>query len=342
LTADQIRQAGVRLAEVQLRPMGQEIPLSGRMAFSDLHSSKVLPPVAGRVIAIHAAPGQSVKQGQPLVTVLAPEVGGFAADLARARADLRATQLDYERERDLIATQATSQREYQQALYTYQKAQADLARAEERTRLFRRGSRVAQSYVVRSPIDGEVVARNVNPGMELQGQYSSGGAVPEMFVIGLRDPLWVLLDVFEQDLGRVQVGAPLTVRSYADQQVEHRGTVEWISGALDPATRTARIRATLANPDGRLKPEMLVSARVSTPPRPQLALAEKAVVRLRGETVVFVDAGRSPDGRIRLGRRVVEVAEDAAEDGYMPVLRGVGRGQRVVVSGGLLLSTQAQ
>ena len=90
--------------------------------------------------------------------------------------------------------------------------------------------------------------RNINPGIEVQGQYS-GGATQELFTIGEIDKVWVLADLYEMDLARVQVGAPaaVTVVAYPDKVFE--GKVDWVSGMLDPTTRTAKVRCTFDNPD---------------------------------------------------------------------------------------------
>src|SRR5207302_869281 len=114
---------------------------------------------------------------------------------------------------------------------------------------------VTQRFSLRSPIDGEVVARAANPGTDVQGQLS-GGAAPELFTIGSLDSVWAFADVYEADLARVTLGASVRVKVIAYPDRSFPGRIEWISSTLDPVTRTARLRCTLGNPDRALLPEM--------------------------------------------------------------------------------------
>src|SRR5262249_15380098 len=151
---------------------------------------------------------------------------------------------------------AGSQRDFETAQDNHRKAKAEMERARHKAALFRRaaGDDVTQGFTLRAPIEGEVIARNVNPGVEVQGQYSGGTAV-ELFTVGELDSVWVLADVFEMDLARVRRGAPVTIKVVAYPDRAFQGQVDYITGALDPTTRTARIRCSIANPDRALKPE---------------------------------------------------------------------------------------
>ena len=115
------------------------------------------------------------------------------------------------------------------------------------------------------------------------------------------------------------------------------GTVDWVSSTLDPTLHTARIRCRIQNPERLLKPEMYATVSLAIRSAPQVALPKGALVRLGGQTLVFVEKGRTEDGRMRFERRPVSVDEDVTGDFY-PVARGVTAGETVVVDGALLLS----
>ena len=200
-------------------------------------------------------------------------------------------------------------------------------------------SKRTQNYVLRSPIDGQVVARAVTPGMEVQGQYS-GGSAPELYTIGNLNTVWVVADVFEVDLPRVRIGAPVTVIVISYPGKIFNGKVDWISGALDPATRTAKVRCTIDNRDQSLRPEMYASVSIATDATPKLAVPRTAVVRLGDQMVAFVDRGSAPNGMRRFERRVIDVDETQAGT-FVPVLRGLAPGEKVVSSGAVILSGSA-
>ena len=95
--------------------------------------------------------------------------------------------------------------------------------------------------------------RNINPGIEVQGQYS-GGATHELFTVGELDKVWVLADLYEMDIARVHVGSPAVVTVVAYTDKVFKGKVDWVSGMLDPNTRTAKVRCTFDNPEQRFSP----------------------------------------------------------------------------------------
>jgi multidrug efflux pump subunit AcrA (membrane-fusion protein) len=176
----------------------------------------------------------------------------------------------------------------------------------------------------------------MNPGAEVQGQYSGGAAV-ELFTIGELDSVWVLAEVFEMDLGHVRKGAPVTLKVVAYPDRVFSGKVDYISDSLDPVARTARVRCSVKNPTRELKPEMYATVSIGVAGSEVPALARAAVLHIADQTVIFVEAGTTPDGRLKFARRVVAVDETEGAS-YVPIVRGVAVGERVVSKGGILLS----
>jgi cobalt-zinc-cadmium efflux system membrane fusion protein len=320
----------------------QELPVfvetTGRVAFDDNKVSHVFSPVTGRVLEIYAQFGDTLKKGAALASIDSPDVGVASAELDKARADLVAAEREYLRQKELYDAHAAAQKDFEAARDAFRKALADDERAQKKAQLLRAGSieRVTQHYVLRSLIDGEVVGRNITPGLEVQGQYS-GGNSQELFTIGALDTIWVTADVFEMDLADVKGGQPVSVKviSYPDRTFD--GAVDWVSGTIDPATRTARARCTIQNPERLLKPEMYASASIRTSDKKALVVPRRAILRLGDQVVVFVDIGRADDGREKFSRRLVTVNGEAPGD-VLPITKGVELGERVVVDGALLLS----
>src|SRR5262249_48199759 len=219
----------------------------------------------------------------------------------------------------------------------YLNAKAELERAQRKAKLLRKAGldSVTLEYKLPSPIDGEVIMRGANPGLEIQGQYSGGAAV-ELFTIGELDQVWVLADVFEMDLPRVKMGAQVTVNVLAYPSDSFTGQVEWISGALDPISRTAKVRCSIKNSDSKLRPEMFGTATIAVEPDSKLAVKRSAVLLMGEQPVVFAQVGTSADGRLRFQRRPV-YAEEITGGDYLPLKAGLDRGDQIVVSGGVLL-----
>ena len=338
LTETQMRDAKISVEPVDEQDVDDTIVTSGKVAFDDARVAHIFSPVTGRVTRIDATLGQHVKKGDVLAVIDSPDLGNASADVGKAQADEIAAENDYHRKKSLFDQHAASQADVEQAEDKYHTAQAELSRAREKLRLLKGGDGnfVSQGFPLTSPIEGEVMSRNVSPGIEVQGQYGGGTAV-ELFMVGEIDKVWVFADVYEMDVARVKIGSPVQVKIVAYPNRVFNSTIDWISGTLDPQTRTVRVRCSFDNPDKLLKPEMYATVTISVDQKKSLALPHDAIVRMGDQTVVFVDVGKTPDGRMKFERRPVSV--DLGESNkWVPVDHGVEKGQRVVVSGGILLS----
>jgi cobalt-zinc-cadmium efflux system membrane fusion protein len=340
LAPEQVAAAKLVVEPLEPQPVGGVVVASGRVTFDDLHVSHVLSPVTGRVVKIEAEPGQYVKRGAPLVLIESPDVASAFSDLAKAQADFNAAEKEANRQRELFDLHAGSQRDLEAAQAAHNKAKAELDRSKKKTRILRGNpaDHSNQIYTLRAPIDGEVIARNVNPGAEVQGQYS-GGTDVELFTIGDLDSVWVLGEIFEMDLRRVKAGTDCLASVVTYPGRVFRGQADWVSNTLDPATHTSRVRCKIANPDRALKPEMYATVTLPVDRQTALAIPRSALLRLGEQTVVFVEVGNAPDGRLRFERRPVVVNEELGNE-YLPVQRNLAKGERVVVSGAILLSAK--
>ena len=249
LTPQQVKDAHIEIEPTGDRPVGGLVRAAGRVTFDDLRVGHVFSPVTGRITKILAQPGQRVKKGESLCVIQSPDLGSAVSDMAKAQASLFQAEQDWKRQKDLLEVHAAAQRDYETAQSTYLNARAEMERAERKAKLLRNASldAVTQEYVLPSPIDGEVIMRGANPGLEVSGQYSGGGAV-ELFTIGELDRVWVLADVYEMDLARIKKGAEVDVKVLAYPGDTFTGAVEWVSGALDPISHIAKVRCSVPEP----------------------------------------------------------------------------------------------
>jgi cobalt-zinc-cadmium efflux system membrane fusion protein len=338
VTPRQMDEARLATAIAAEREVGESVVTSGKIAFDDLRVAHVTSPVTGRVTKIEAALGQKVKKGDALATIDSPDLGVASSDLAKAEADVAVAERDFRRQKELLAIKAVAERDVEAAEDNFRKARAELERARQKARLFATaGSHVGQGYVLRALIDGEVISRSVNPGQEVQGQYAGSGPALELFTLGDPERVWAIADVYEMDIARVRTGQKVSVKVAAYPDKAFEGTVDWVSGTLDPATRTAKVRCTLDNAGRELKPEMFATVAIAVETRRRLAVPAHAVVRLGERTIVFVKSGETADGKLRFERRAVKLAEDLP-GAFLPVLDGLEPGEVVVSSGAVLLA----
>jgi len=349
LTPAEVANDHIEVAPVTEQVVDDTIVTSGTITLDDMRTAHVYSPVTGRVVKVDVQLGQRVKKGDPLAIIESPDVGTAVSDEHKAEADLIAAEHDLNRKRDLFAQNAAAAADVEASEDAERNAKAELERARQKVFLLRSGNvdAVSQTFTLTSPIEGEVLLWNIGPGMEVQGQYSGGANAPatgslaatanpgELFTIGELDKVWVLGDIYEVDLARVHVGehAKVTTVTYPGQVFD--GVVDWISGSLDPNTRTAKVRCTFENPDRKLRPMMYSTVRISVDQKKALAIPRTAIMQLGEYKVVFVQVGDA-DGKVRFERLPIDV-DESDETPYVAVKHGVDAGQKIVVNGATTL-----
>jgi membrane fusion protein, heavy metal efflux system len=337
LTPQQMHDAKIEVAPLTEHDVDDTILTSGTITLDDLRAGHVFSPVTGRVVNIVAGLGQHVKKGDPLAVIESPDVGSAVSDVRKAEADLIAAEHDLRRKKELYAQKAGPAADVEAANDTYRKATAELERAREKEQLLQLGNvdYVTQRFTLTAPVDGEILLRNINPGVEVQGMYS-GGANVELFTIGEVDKLWVMGDLYEMDMRRVHKGSPASVTVVAYPDKVFNGVVDWVSGSLDPNSRTAKVRCTFDNPDKLLRPMMYATVRISVEQQKALAIPRDALLRLGDDKVVFVQTGEG-DGHLNFKSATVDVDEGESSP-WLVVNKGLQAGAKIVVRGGILLA----
>ena len=340
LQPSEVAAAKIEVGTVGTHPVDTLLSTSSRVTFDPLRVGHVYSPVNGRVISITAKPGDHVMKGQTLAVISSPDIGSAAADELKARADLIASQHELDRQRQFSLHEASSPYAYEQAQDAYRTTLAEFQRAHTKNALLRAGgaSTVGQTYTLTSPIEGEVVMRAVNPGIEVQGIYSGGTGV-ELFTIGQLDQVWVVADIYETDVARVKVGEPAQIKVVGESVRVYDANVDFFSDMLDPSTRTAQVRFKLPNDDHALKPEMYATASIQVPGREVLAIPRSAAMKLGDQNVVFVDMGKSAEGFERYVRMPVMIDEAVTGD-WVPVDHGLDPGMKIVLSGQSVLAAK--
>lgn len=304
------------------------------MVWDDNVTTHLFTPFAGRVTKIPVETGQCVKVGDALALIASPDYGQAQADARRCATDLVLTERTLARTRELLSHGAAAEKDLQAAEADMERARLEKQRTAERLALY--GSSVDsvdQSYVLKAPIPGIVVEKNINPGAELRSDQMLANTpqlASPLFVITDPTRLWIQIDVPERDHGRVRLGQTFTVKSMSLASEMFTGKVEFISDSLDPTTRTVKVRGSVPNPQRLLKAEMFVKAEFVLEPERGVEVSSRAVF-LRGEKhyVILEDTAG------RYSRREVTIGNERA--GRLIITEGLKPGQRVVVEGALLL-----
>jgi len=312
------------LVPVDLREAHAELQLPGVVAPDVSRSVPVTPLAAGRVLELRARLGDTVKKGDVLLTMQSPDAAQARTDVQKFSADAALARQSLERAKTLSEHEALAAKDFEVAVTAERKAEADLNAAQERLRLL--GGSLEQTtplIELRAPVSGTIIEQNVTGGAGVKSLDNS----PNLFTIADLSRVWVLCDVYENNLAQVRIGDSATLRlnAYPDRPLTAR--VSNVGRVLDPATRTAKVRLELANVDGILRPGMFAAVVFTSQRTEQHAvLPTTAVLRLHDKDWVFVPAG---EGRFK---RLEIRTGTQARNGVQQILAGLHPGDRVVAN----------
>jgi cobalt-zinc-cadmium efflux system membrane fusion protein len=304
-----------RLAARQLKVTGTIVPDVAR-------SVPVVSIATGRVVTVGARLGDVVKKGRLLLRVQSADLSGAFSDYRKAVVDEQLARTQLERAKDLYEKGAGPLKDVQSADDAEIKAKVDVENTTERIRVLGGSLEHPGSIVdIHAPISGVITDQQVTNAAGIAGLGS-----PNPFTISDLSSVWVLCDVFENDLGAVHIGekAEITVNAYPEKSLA--GVISNIGAVLDPNLRSAKVRVEVKNP-GFLRPGMFVAAvfRGKTE-EPRTTIPATAILHLHDRDWVYVPLG---GGKFR--RKEVRGGEMLSA-GQQEVLDGLHAGDTVIAN----------
>ena len=325
----------VQVVTVEPTPLRRVLRLPGTVAYNFFETTPVITQISGPVSRILIMPGENVRVGQPMLYVASPDFAQLRTNYLKAKDAFALAQKSYARAQDLYQHRVIAMADLEQAESTENQAQADLQAAEQALTVvgIDHPDRLSKDTTmpevpVLAPIAGEAVERLVSPGQVIQA-----GAT-QVFTISNMESVWVLVSVYERDMGAVHLGDPVTIQTDAYPE-EFHGRISYIGVALDPNSHTLQVRIVTQNPGEKLKKDMYVTATIQAGAISNaLTVPDAAVLRdAQNEPFVYVEV--SPN---QFGERPVTIGENA--DGNTQVLAGLKTGERVIADGSLFLQFQ--
>jgi membrane fusion protein, heavy metal efflux system len=346
--------ASLTIQPVTERAFRAEHVTEGKIAVDEDRSTPVFSPYAGRVTKLLARPGDGVVQGQPLFVIEAADTVQAQNDfiaamtgLNKARSALDLAQLQHKRAKDLFEGKAVPLKDYQQAEATLTQAQNDLRSTQtaleasrnklrilgftdEAVSTFQEMGRINPETTILAPIAGTVVQRKIGP-----GQYVNSGASDPVFVIGDLSTVWLTAFVREADASNVSVGQELAFNVLALPGRPLKARINYVSAAIDPATRRLLVRATIDNKDGLLKPEMFANVTIySASDHPAIGVPKQALIYEGNQVRVWV---AHEDKSIELRR----IKTGLTNGDLVEVEGNLKPGEQIVTKGSLFIDRAA-
>jgi membrane fusion protein, heavy metal efflux system len=339
-TADLFTLPKDQIAHLQVSPVvkGRLSRISrfpGSVAYNAFTTTPVFSAAGGPVRDILVTPGDSVRVGQPLLNINSPDYSQARSTYLKARDAFQLADKNYKRAVDLFEHKAIAERDEQQAESDRSQAQADVDSSADVLRALgvtdpETMTKPGTSLLVPllAPVAGEIVERLVGPGQLLQP------GMTQCFTISDTGTVWVLVNVYEKDLGSVHVGDAAEITTDAYPEV-FRGRISYIAPALDPTTRTLQERIVTENTGHKLKKDMYVTATVRAGAIENALLVPDAAVLRDTENQPFVYVQTAGN---QFARRLVTLGDSS--DGRTQITSGLKVGERVVGDGGVFLQFQ--
>ena len=339
LSPEAVSRAGLKTAKVEVVDAQTSIQLPGTVLADAYREVKVVPIVGGIVTKVHVELGTTVKRGAPLATLFSPELAEAQTKYLSMQAMLVADHQKLQRTQQLVAIGAASRQELEEVTATHTSHATDVEAARQRLLLLglsrvhvealHSPSQVVSDISVPAPIAGVITSRTTN-----LGQVVSMGQ--ELFTVTDLSQVWVIGDLYEQDVQTVHIGSDATMTTPAYPGLTLHGRVSYMDPRVDPQTRTAKIRVAVPNPQGRLRLGMYVTVAFTTRGGERLVVVPRAAVQTIGERhVVFIPA---PDEEGTFVARTVQVGP--AHGDVVTVRSGMKPGEVVVTEGSFFLRAE--
>jgi membrane fusion protein, heavy metal efflux system len=320
-----------KLVKVETRDLPTVLTANGAVTPDVNRTIHVTSQGSGRVVDLKVRLGDSVSKGQELLSIYSADLAGAFSDYQKAVADERLAKKSLDRAQLLYSHGALAEKDLQAADDAEEKAKADVQNTEQHVRILGGDPAHPSSLIeLRAPVAGTIVEQNVSGFEGIKSLDNS----PNLFTIADLSQVWVVCDVYENDLSQIQVGDSAEIRLNAYPDKVFQGKVADISRVLDPNLRSAKVRIVLPNPDGNLRPNMYAVATFrSRKMQPHLVVPTTAIMRLQDKDWVFRKEGQNQF------RKTEVHTQGNTEDGLQQLQDGTVKAGDELVANALAFST---
>jgi len=310
-----------KLVEAAEHLAAPELNVTGTVTPDISRAVPVISLATGRVVEIHARLGDMVEKGQLLLKVQSADISGAYSDYQKAVADEKLANTQLERAKILFDRGAISQNDLQVAEDTAEKAKVDVRTTAERLRVLGSTNLDHPSGIVeiRAPISGYITDQQVTNAAGVPGLGS-----PNPFTISDLSTVWIICDVYENNLASVRLGDKADIRLSAYPNQVFTGTISNIGPVLDPNIRAVKVRIQMDNP-GLMRPGMFVTATFHGREKQKFAaVPATAILHLHDREWVYVPVKGNEF------RRTQVISGDMLPEGMQEIISGIAPGQQVI------------
>ena len=246
----------LQIDTVKTSRLTNAVKFNGMIDFNPDKVVNIFPLVSGNVQNINIMPGDYVKAGQVLGLIKSAEVVNYNAALINTVSAVRSTSIQLAQQKALFKSGLASQIDITNAEVNYEQATAAKVAAEKILNI--NGNNKNGEYLIKTPIDGFVVQKNVNNGMAIRSDNNTG-----LFTISNLKEVWVQANVYEANISKVHQGDDVEVSTISYPDKLFKGKIDKLMNVLDPTSKVMKMRVILNNPDYILKPQMFATVTVN-------------------------------------------------------------------------------
>ena len=318
-------QCDVSTETVELCEIDDELALNGNVACDETLLRKVFVPCTGRVSGLKVEVGDKVSRGQQLAVIQSEGAADYRKSINDADAEIRMAERQYAMQQDLHESGMASDKDVEETHERVMMAKAERQRLNDVANIngFVDGAKAS----LIAPISGYVINKRIYNDLYVSNDNNDEAAIE----IADLQRVWVIADVYESDIAKIQAGAPVSVTTMAYPDEISYGKIDKVYSVLDRESKTMKVRVCLDNPDGKLKPGIFANVHVSLSAKgvQMPAVLSKAVIFNHGKDYVMVQTGEG-----QYERREVSVAHTASD--YCYISSGLTAGEKVVSQNALL------
>jgi len=324
---DAPQKAPIEVATVHAQAVTDRLELAAQVQPDPARVVHIYSQVTGRLVELYVRPGQEVKKDETIGLIQSSEIAEARADYDKAKIEVARSDHQLDRAKLLLQHEVMAQRDYDDIEAANQAAHAELTRTIQRIHMLGfspEGS--SDTAALRAPISGAVLEIGTASG-EMQRSLDNASSIA---TIANLDPVWILGDVFERDLGTLRSAqlVDVTLPAYPGETLH--GRISNISDAIDPTSRTLKVRVVVPNPHHRLKPGMFATLSLARTTTQQFIVPTAAVVHEGTSSYVFMPAasGKYEQHQVTTG---------TVHDKTVVVTAGLKDGDQIVTAGAALL-----
>ena len=333
LTSKQLVQQGIQLLAVEQGAVIQLNSYPAKLSLNTDQQAHVSPSFSGHVENVYVELGQKVQKGQPLATLLVPDLVDQQANLKIEQSNLELAKQDFNREQQLWSQGISAKQDYQRAYHSYKRAQIQVQAAQSRLSAFGAMNASNGRYILKAPISGVISKKDLVIGENVQ-------SASQLFTIDQLDQLWLEFIVPNAEIVGLSPNQKIEFNSLQTDKI-YKAVIQTLNIEADAQTGRLQVRAKVQSSTAELRPNLMVNVLLQQhSDSTALRILQSAVQNVDGKNVIFVATQQGQ--QVEFHPTSIKLGQSSKDSQYIEVLSGLNQGQKYAAQGSFLLKSELE